>query len=55
MLWSYFSAILTDPGHVSDDFRPDVDPEENPEAVVDKSDPRRPRFCRKCQKWKPER
>jgi len=55
MLWSYFAAILTDPGHVPDDFRPDIDPEEHPEAVVDKTDPRRPRFCRKCQKWKPER
>ncbi|QDZ17571.1 putative S-acyltransferase [Chloropicon primus] len=55
MLWSYFAAILTCPGHVPDDFRPDVDPEENPEAMSDKSDPRRPRFCRKCQKWKPER
>ena len=55
MLWSYFAAILTCPGHVPDGFRPDVDPEENPEVPIDKSDPRRPRFCRKCQKWKPER
>ena len=55
MLWSYFAAILTDPGSVPEDFRPEVDPEENPEAVVDKTDPRRPRFCRKCQHWKPER
>merc|ERR1712144_96188 len=61
MLWSYFSAIMTSPGHVPEDFRPDVDPEMNPEeqaaclAAVDKSNPRRPRFCRKCQRWKPER
>jgi len=55
MLWSYFAAILTNPGVVPDDFRPIVDPEENPESMNDKSDPRRPRFCRKCQKWKPER
>mmetsp|Transcript_34989 Transcript_34989/g.75763 ORF Transcript_34989/g.75763 Transcript_34989/m.75763 type:complete len:288 (-) Transcript_34989:369-1232(-) len=58
MLWSYFAAILTDPGQVPEDFRPDVDPEENPEAIMaqaDKSNPRRPRFCRKCKKWKPER
>jgi len=61
MLWSYFSAIMTSPGHVPEDFRPDVDPEMNPEeqaaclAQVDKSNPRRPRFCRKCQRWKPER
>ena len=57
MLWSYFAAILTSPGHVPEDFRPDVDMEENNlnSTSQDKSDPRRPRFCRKCQRWKPER
>ena len=59
MLWSYFACILTDPGRVPEDFQPSGDLDGELQSAngmpEDKSDPRRPRFCRKCQKWKPER
>ena len=68
LLWSYFAAALTDPGRVPLGWHPFEDDAaarlelERIGAYPDyyygayaRSDPRRPRFCKRCASWKPER
>ncbi|KAI8465240.1 MAG: DHHC palmitoyltransferase-domain-containing protein [Monoraphidium minutum] len=65
VLWSYFAAALTDPGRVPEGWSPFAD-EQAAQAELDrlattgayagdKRDPRRPRYCKHCRAWKPER
>lgn len=63
-LWSYFAAVSTDPGRVPAGWHPFAD-EQQARAELermsysnyyfDRRDPRRPRYCKRCQAWKPER
>ena len=63
MLWSYCRCVATDPGRVPSGWLPDAVPPElaggpPPAGFLerfDRSDPARPRWCRKCSAWKPER
>jgi len=58
LLWSYFAAVLTEPGRVPPGWQPSDDVEEAG-AEDDKArsaDPKQGRrFCRKCSAWKPDR
>mmetsp|Transcript_27492 Transcript_27492/g.69960 ORF Transcript_27492/g.69960 Transcript_27492/m.69960 type:complete len:318 (-) Transcript_27492:521-1474(-) len=64
LLWSYFAAVLTDPGRVPPGWHPFNDEQQArlelermsySDYYFDRRDPRRPRFCKRCQAWKPER
>jgi len=65
VLWSYFATVLTDPGRVPDNWHPFVDDAvaevelqrwmQFGDLLYDRTDPRRPRYCRKCRIWKPQR
>ncbi|KAG1679619.1 hypothetical protein FOA52_006136 [Chlamydomonas sp. UWO 241] len=64
VLWCYFAAVTTDPGRVPSGWHPFVDDQQAAvelerlaysDYYVDRRDPRRPRFCKRCQAWKPER
>ena len=33
MLWNYFACVLTDPGRVPADYRPDIDTEAHPNSL----------------------
>ncbi|GLJ46560.1 hypothetical protein SUGI_0981180 [Cryptomeria japonica] len=68
LLWSYFSVVVTDPGDVPPNWRPNID-EENGEdipltyadsdfqqqALSNDSSKSRVRYCKKCNQWKPPR
>ncbi|KAG2432570.1 hypothetical protein HXX76_008914 [Chlamydomonas incerta] len=63
-VWSYLAAVTADPGRVPQGWHPFAD-EQQARAELermaysnyyfDRRDPRRPRFCKRCQAWKPER
>ncbi|KAG2454135.1 hypothetical protein HYH02_001171 [Chlamydomonas schloesseri] len=63
-VWSYLAAVTSDPGRVPQGWHPFAD-EQQARAELermsysnyyfDRRDPRRPRFCKRCQAWKPER
>ncbi|GIL56612.1 hypothetical protein Vafri_11947 [Volvox africanus] len=63
-VWSYLATVMLDPGRVPPDWHPFPD-EQHARAELerlsyttyyyDRRDPRRPRFCKRCQVWKPER
>ncbi|MEW5304762.1 MAG: hypothetical protein WDW38_009678 [Sanguina aurantia] len=64
LLWSYFAAVSTDPGGVPPGWHPFLDEAHARSELermaysdyyFDRRDPRRPRFCKRCQSWKPER
>ncbi|KAF5842026.1 DHHC palmitoyltransferase-domain-containing protein [Dunaliella salina] len=64
VLWTYFAAVLTDPGRVPPDWHPFLDEQHArleldrmsySDYYFDRRDPRRPRYCKRCQAWKPER
>jgi len=65
LCWSYFATVFSSPGVVPHDWHPFGTDEEaamQREAVESGQVPRlpvdpllRPRFCRKCQAWKPQR
>lgn len=64
VLWSYFAAVSTDPGRVPAGWSPFTDEQTAQMELdrlaftgfaADKRDPRRPRYCKHCQGWKPER
>lgn len=64
LLWSYFAAVTTDPGRVPPGWHPfedeatarsELDRLSELDYAFDRRDPRRPRFCKRCQAWKPER
>eukprot|EP00803_Ostreobium_quekettii_P006590 evm.model.scf_259.1 EVM.evm.TU.scf_259.1 scf_259:251-5537(-) len=65
LLWSYFATVVTDPGAVPEGWHPFADDETAMRelqrwhmfgsSLHDRGDPRRPRYCRKCCAWKPER
>ncbi|CAD7705458.1 unnamed protein product [Ostreobium quekettii] len=65
LVWSYFAAVLTEPGSVPEDWHPFADDETatrelqrwntGGDTLYDRADPQRPRYCRKCHNWKPER
>ncbi|KXZ50012.1 hypothetical protein GPECTOR_18g166 [Gonium pectorale] len=63
-VWSYLAAVTQEPGRVPQGWHPFAD-EQQARAELermsyssfyfDRRDPRRPRFCKRCQAWKPER
>ncbi|GLC36180.1 hypothetical protein PLESTB_001371500 [Pleodorina starrii] len=63
-IWSYLATVALDPGRVPPDWHPFTD-DQHARAELerlsysshyfDRRDPRRPRFCKRCQAWKPER
>lgn len=64
--WSYLAAVATKPGGVPADWHPFETPEEAeaerlqlernpPTAERRRSGVPRPRFCKKCRRWKPDR
>ncbi|KAL3147976.1 hypothetical protein ABBQ38_014271 [Trebouxia sp. C0009 RCD-2024] len=63
LLWSYFTAVATDPGRVPPGWHPFSDEEEaayelerlNYASYQPANKSIRPRFCKKCQAWKPPR
>ncbi|KAI4327072.1 hypothetical protein L6164_019573 [Bauhinia variegata] len=69
LLWSYFSVVLTDPGGVPPNWRPNIDEERgdinslvestglapNGLNVLGDSTFKRIRYCRKCNQFKPPR
>lgn len=64
LVWSYLTAVLTDPGKVPQGWHPFLDETQARHELermaysdyyFDRRDPRRPRFCKRCQSWKPER
>ncbi|GAA0138351.1 protein modifying enzyme [Lithospermum erythrorhizon] len=64
LLWSYFSVVLTDPGVVPPNWRPEYDEEEGVAEPITTTefgasplneDGLRVRFCRKCNQLKPPR
>ncbi|GMH34451.1 hypothetical protein BSKO_02285 [Bryopsis sp. KO-2023] len=65
IVWSYFAAVVQDPGSVPEGWHPFGDDETAQrelqqwlmygDTLYDRADPRRPRYCRKCSGWKPER
>lgn len=59
LLWSYFAAVLTEPGRVPPGWQPSEGDEEAASAEDDRTrsgDPKQGRrFCRKCSAWKPDR
>jgi hypothetical protein len=67
LTWAYFAALLTDPGGVPVGWHPFSDDATAARELellqysggsfyaVDRKDPRRPRFCKHCKSWKPER
>lgn len=65
ILWSYFSALLLDPGTVPEGWHPFGDDQvaqreldrwlHYGDTFYNRADPRRPRYCTKCSGWKPER
>lgn len=64
LLWSYFAAVLTDPGIVPPNWKPAVDEERGEEDPLNGlelsdmlSDPsnKQIRYCRKCSRPKPAR
>eukprot|EP01023_Acetabularia_acetabulum_P025472 TRINITY_DN24388_c0_g2_i1.p1 TRINITY_DN24388_c0_g2~~TRINITY_DN24388_c0_g2_i1.p1 ORF type:complete len:348 (-),score=6.49 TRINITY_DN24388_c0_g2_i1:327-1229(-) len=64
MLWSYLACVASSPGYVPQNWHPFVDDEEAQQMMerlpylyqmFDRSDPLSPRYCRKCQHWKPPR
>ncbi|CAN1333139.1 Probable protein S-acyltransferase 14 [Linum perenne] len=65
LVWSYFSTIVTEPGGVPQNWRPETDEESGvadplvgtEHAVVSgqNQDPSKTRFCRKCNQFKPPR
>ncbi|GBF99728.1 S-acyltransferase-like [Raphidocelis subcapitata] len=66
-VWSYLTCVTTNPGYVPEGWMPFPDEASAQSeldriaaagpygAPSDKSDPRRPRFCKHCRAWKPER
>ncbi|CAK0786961.1 hypothetical protein CVIRNUC_010175 [Coccomyxa viridis] len=66
LMWSYFAALLTEPGRVPSGWSPfpsdeeaqlesdraEVGSQEQGKGVAGSG---RPRYCRKCHAWKPER
>lgn len=65
MMWSYMMAVVTDPGRVPPGWHPFSDEAAaraelerlaaTEDSHYDRRDPRRPRYCKRCQAWKPER
>eukprot|EP00898_Chlorokybus_atmophyticus_P004389 jgi/Chlat1/4951/Chrsp32S04943 len=58
LLWCYFATLTTDAGSVPPGWRPDyldVDVEEADNRPLIGHNRVRPRYCRKCCQWKPER
>lgn len=65
LTWSYFAAVCTDPGSVPPGWMPFADEEEASEQLENFGSYRsevenltgssRPRFCKKCNAWKPPR
>jgi len=62
LLWSYFAAVLTEPGRVPPGWQPSESDEEgagegdDARATARAGDPKQGRrFCRKCSAWKPDR
>lgn len=64
ILWAYFATVSTDPGKVPVGWHPFSDEQQArlelerlaySDYYFDRRDPRRPRFCKRCQAWKPER
>jgi len=61
--WSYLACVNTDPGSVPLNWHPFADEHQAKQELermtfstyYDKRDPRRPRYCRRCHAWKPER
>ncbi|GAX80822.1 hypothetical protein CEUSTIGMA_g8257.t1 [Chlamydomonas eustigma] len=64
IVWSYLITVSTDPGGVPPGWHPFSDDQQArielerlsySNYYFDRRDPRRPRFCKRCQAWKPER
>ena len=64
ILWAYFATVSADPGRVPPGWHPFADEQQarleldrmaDSNYYFDRRDPRRPRFCKRCQAWKPER
>jgi len=64
LVWSYLATVLTDPGRVPHGWHPFLDEQQARHELermaysdyhIDRRDPRRPRFCKRCERWKPER
>mmetsp|Transcript_4992 Transcript_4992/g.10770 ORF Transcript_4992/g.10770 Transcript_4992/m.10770 type:complete len:305 (+) Transcript_4992:137-1051(+) len=64
IVWSYLAAVSADPGKVPSGWHPFADEQQArielerlsySDYYFDRRDPRRPRFCKRCQAWKPER
>ncbi|KAF8068356.1 PAT13 [Scenedesmus sp. PABB004] len=62
--WCYLATVLTDPGRVPPGWHPfpdDAIAAREQELMtyadyyIDRRDPRRPRFCKHCKAWKPQR
>lgn len=62
--WCYLTCVFTDPGRVPPGWHPFASDEQAEvelqrlafaDHYFDRRDPRRPRFCKRCQQWKPER
>eukprot|EP00894_Picocystis_sp_ML_P004894 jgi/Pico_ML_1/55411/g1099.t1 len=59
LVWCYLATAHTDAGSVPHGWRPVEDVEAAMRAIergeFDRADHSRPRYCRKCEAWKPER
>lgn len=64
LVWSYFACVTTDAGRVPSGWHPFSDEQQArielermaySDYYFDRRDPRRPRYCKRCQAWKPER
>ncbi|KAF6251506.1 DHHC palmitoyltransferase-domain-containing protein [Scenedesmus sp. NREL 46B-D3] len=62
--WCYLAAVLVDPGQVPPGWHPfpddavaarELELMQYADYYIDRRDPRRPRFCKRCKAWKPER
>lgn len=59
LVWCYLACAVTDAGTVPNGWRPVEDVAAAMRAIergeFDRADHARPRYCRKCEAWKPER
>eukprot|EP00882_Tetradesmus_deserticola_P013688 GHRQ01014535.1.p3 GENE.GHRQ01014535.1~~GHRQ01014535.1.p3 ORF type:complete len:225 (+),score=84.59 GHRQ01014535.1:596-1270(+) len=62
--WCYLATVLVDPGRVPPGWHPfpddavaarELELMQYADYYIDRRDPRRPRFCKRCSAWKPER
>mmetsp|Transcript_6447 Transcript_6447/g.23958 ORF Transcript_6447/g.23958 Transcript_6447/m.23958 type:complete len:308 (-) Transcript_6447:1067-1990(-) len=55
LLWSYFTCVLSDPGSVPPNYQPRQENAAAESGTGEALVTQRPRWCRKCNQWKPER